>query len=95
MMKSNQKNKHIISASLKGHAVSNATRANLVKARANKKPPTDETKKRISEKLKGRKLSIETRAKISVAKKGQRLGTTLSTEQKAKISASLKSYWAS
>jgi len=70
-------------------------RENLVKARANKKPPTTEVKAKISASLKGHKVSDETRAKLSAAKKGQRKGTTLPAEQKAKISASLKNYWAS
>jgi group I intron endonuclease len=47
---------------------------------------TEETKKQISEKMKGSKKSAETRAKMSAA----RLGIKYSEETKSKISASKK-----
>ncbi len=58
------------------------------------KPCSDQTRKRISEAKKGRVInSVETRAKMSLAKKGKpspTKGKVLSLETKAKISLSLK-----
>ena len=71
------------------------SRANLEKARANKKPMTQATKDQISAKLTGRKLSDETKEKISKNRTGINKGVPMAEETKTKISASAKTYWAS
>ena len=68
---------------------------NLKKARAAKKPMTQEVKDQISAKLKGRKLSDETKAKISQNRTGINKGVPMAEETKTKISTSVKAQWAS
>ena len=58
---------------------------------------TEQTKRHLSEKLKGRILSPETRRKISLSQKGRKPGfsnKTHSEEWKRKNSKRMKEYWA-
>ncbi len=59
--------------------------------------PTEETKKKISEALKGKKPSDEAKRKMSAAHKGctsNRKGKPLSEERRRKMSEARKAYWA-
>lgn len=54
-----------------------------------RKPASEETRRKLSKALKGRKFSEETRAKLSAARKGKKTGP-MSEESKAKLRAVFK-----
>jgi hypothetical protein len=58
--------------------------------RKRRKPPTAETRAKISAATKGEPATAETRAKMSAAQKGKKR----SAETRAKISAAAKADWA-
>jgi len=70
-------------------------RANLLKAQEARRGTSvsEETKKKISAKLTGRKLSKATCAKISKSHKGLLKGIPLTESHKQKISLGGKKYW--
>ena len=105
-----EKTRKLLSGQSKGRSLSDVTREKIRISAKCRKPVSMDTRSKISEANRRRVVSDETRAKMSVHRKGKPgrpnsietrakmsaalKGRVISEEQKSKVSAAMKEFWA-